>query len=177
MRTVCLNVQMLPTGTIKLARLALLQLVAKQGVWAHTTAAVLSALDLLDIDQQTKLLPSSLSTIPRSVLAVTSSSSIINNSSQATKLIDLSYDSKAQLLNKLLNKVTLPINVSAVDATCVTNAAEIILSKTVLILQYNVVLHPYQIFVLRKFSVNESNDGMHWTVTGCVHVTRRWVAW
>ena len=38
-----------------------------------------------------------------------------------------------------------------------TTNAEDILSKIVLILQYDVVLHPYQIFVLRKFPTTNKN--------------------
>jgi len=164
MKMVYLHVQTLPTRTVKLARRALLQSAAKQGVGAHATAAALSALDLLDIDRRNFPSPS-LSTVPSSVSAVTSSITI-NDSSRATKLIDLYYDSKAQLLNKLLNRLTLPTSVSAADATSVTNAAEIILSKIVLILQYDVILHPYQIFVLRKFPVNDNNDGTNSTSEG-----------
>ncbi|KAL7534681.1 hypothetical protein ACHAXR_006032, partial [Thalassiosira sp. AJA248-18] len=164
MKMVYLHVQTLPTRTVKLSRRALLQSAAKPGVGAHATAAALSALDLLDIDRrrQKKLLSSS-SPVPSSSAAVSTSSSS-TESSRATKLIDLYYDSKAQLLNKLLNRLTLPASVSAADATSVTNAAEVILSKIVLILQYDVILHPYQIFVLRKFPVNDnggSGDDSH----------------
>lgn len=148
MKMVYLHVQTLPTRTVKLARRVLLQSAAKVGAGAHTTAAALSALDLLDIDQQQQQqAPTSGSSASTPGLA----------SSRATKLIDLYYESKAQLLNKLLNRLTLPSSVSAADATSVTNAAEIILSKIVLILQYDVILHPYQIFVLRKFPVNSSD--------------------
>ncbi|KAK1749000.1 proteasome subunit beta type-5 [Skeletonema marinoi] len=78
--------------------------------------------------------------------------------SKSTKLIDLYYESKAQLLNKLLNRLTLPTSVSAADATSVANAAEFILSKIVLILQYDVILHPYQIFVQRNFPVTNGSE-------------------
>lgn len=146
MKMVYLHVQTLPSRTVKLARRALLQSAAKRGMGAHATAAALSALDLLDIDRRRTVLPKS--------IVAPSSGNLGRESSRATKLIDLYYESKALLLNKLLNRLTLPSNVSAADATSVTNAAEVILSKIVLILQYDVILHPYQIFVLRKFPVN-----------------------
>eukprot|EP00581_Thalassiosira_minuscula_P016963 CAMPEP_0183712928 /NCGR_PEP_ID=MMETSP0737-20130205/7962_1 /TAXON_ID=385413 /ORGANISM="Thalassiosira miniscula, Strain CCMP1093" /LENGTH=1198 /DNA_ID=CAMNT_0025941665 /DNA_START=8 /DNA_END=3601 /DNA_ORIENTATION=+ len=139
MKMVYLHVQTLPGRTVKLARRSLLQSAAKHGVHgAYGTAAALSALDLLDVDRQKRL-------------AEDASSS----SSRAAKLIDLYYNSKARLLNRLLNKLTLPSSISAADAASVTNAAEIILSKIVLILQYDVILHPFQIFVLRKFPVGK----------------------
>lgn len=142
MRMVYLHVQTLPTRVEKLARRVLLQPAAKHG-GARGTAAALSALDLLDVSGQPKSAPS------------LSGSSI---SYRSTKLIDLYYESKAQLLNKLLNRLTIPSSVSAADATSVANAAEFILSKIVLILQYDVILHPYQIFVQRNFPVCDTNE-------------------
>jgi len=143
MRMVYLHVQTLPTRVQKLARRVLLQSAAKHG-GARGTAAALSALDLLDLGSQKNAAPSS---GPSPYAA-----------SRSTKLIDLYYESKAQLLNKLLNRLTLPTSVSAADATSVTNAAEFILSKIVLILQYDVILHPYQIFVQRNFPVTDANE-------------------
>jgi hypothetical protein len=131
MKMVYLHVQTLPSRTVKLARRVLLQSAAREG-GTHITAAALSALDLLNVDRN--------------------NNSNQHSSTRAAKLIDLYYDSKAQLLNRLLNRLTLPSStVSAADATSVTNAAEIILSEIVLILQHDVILDPYQIFVLRKF--------------------------
>jgi hypothetical protein len=76
-------------------------------------------------------------------------------------LIDLYYDSKASLLNRLLNRLSLPDNVSgnAEAAAVVTDAAEGVLSEIVKILQYDVILYPYMIFVLRKFPIEKSDDG------------------
>jgi len=150
MKMVYLHMQTLPARTVKMARRALLRSAATRGAGAHATAAALSALDLLDIDRQkANSLPSS--STPK-VVAPT------DPSSRAAKLIDLYYDSKARLLNKLLERLALPnMAAGAVDATSVTNAAELVLSKIVSILQYDVILHPFQIFVLRKFPVNNDD--------------------
>mmetsp|Transcript_13646 Transcript_13646/g.27743 ORF Transcript_13646/g.27743 Transcript_13646/m.27743 type:complete len:1112 (-) Transcript_13646:31-3366(-) len=142
MRMVYLHVQTLPTRVEKLARRVLLQSAAKHG-GARGTSAALSALDLLDVGSQKNAAPSS---------------GPSPYASRSTKLIDLYYESKAQLLNKLLNRLTLPTSVSAADATSVANAAEFILSKIVLILQYDVILHPYQIFVQRNFPVTNASE-------------------
>jgi len=141
MRMVYLHVQTLPARVEKLARRVLLQSAAKHG-GARGTAAALSALDLLDVSQNN----------------AAPSSGPSQYASRSTKLIDLYYESKAQLLNNLLNRLTLPTSVSAADATSVANAAEFILSKIVLILQYDVILHPYQIFVQRNFPVTNTNE-------------------
>ena len=171
MKMIYLHVQTLPSKTVKLARKILLQSAfsssSSGGGGAQTTAAALSALDLLDItrwqqQQQQSQIPSS----PSRRGSDTSTST-----TRATKLIDLYYESKATLLNKLLNKLTLPTGTTttatsttgpsastSLDATSVTNRAEVILSKIVLILQYDVILYPYQIFVLRKFGSNNNDD-------------------
>ncbi|KAL3758768.1 hypothetical protein ACHAWU_006410 [Discostella pseudostelligera] len=183
MKMVYLHVQTLPSRTVLLARRVLLKSAAEVGEigsgrgrvgggggvrsggdgakrngsmgrrrgggGAHAVAAALSALDLLDVG----------ATDDRS------------SSTRATKLIDLYYESKAHLLDKLLNKLALPSSSSSssstlpssttsssLDAASVTQRAEIILSKIVMILQYDVILYPYQIFVLRKFRINDNND-------------------
>ncbi|KAL7433652.1 hypothetical protein ACHAXH_007177 [Discostella pseudostelligera] len=180
-KMVYLHVQTLPSRTVLLARRVLLESTAEVGEigtgrgrvggvgvrsggdgakrndmhrrrgtgGAHAVAAALSALDLLDVG----------TTDDRS------------SSTRATKLIDLYYESKAHLLDKLLNKLALPSSSSSssstvppsttsssLDAASVTQRAEIILSKIVMILQYDVILYPYQIFVLRKFRINDNND-------------------
>ena len=142
MRMVYLHVQTLPARVEKSARRVLLQPAAKQG-GARDTAAALSALDLLDMGKQQNAAPSSNSS---------------TFTSRSTKLIDIYYESKAQLLNKLLNRLTLPSSVSVADATNVANSAEFILSKIVLILQYDVILHPYQIFVQRNFPLTDTGS-------------------
>lgn len=65
---------------------------------------------------------------------------------RTTKLLDMYFDSKAALLQGYLNE----LNPSNSDDGGTDNTEEI-LSKIVLILQYDIILHPYQMFVLRKF--------------------------
>ena len=60
---------------------------------------------------------------------------------RATFLLETYFESKAELLGCLFNQLT----VKAADQ------AEGILSKIVLILQHDIIVHPYEIFVLRKF--------------------------
>lgn len=61
----------------------------------------------------------------------------------AERLLTTYFEAKAKLLVTLLNQLTSSLE-QAVNA-------EEILSKIVLILQHDIVLHPYQIFVLRTF--------------------------
>ena len=95
---------------------------------ASMSASALSTLDLLDIRE---------------------------NRDRPVELLDLYFDCKAQLLQRLLNELTTSIgtNTNEEEASGANRAstAEQILSKIVLILQYDVILHPYQIFVLRQF--------------------------
>lgn len=68
------------------------------------------------------------------------------------QLLDMYFDAKAQLLQGLLGKLTTSVSAkdkSSGDSDAIN--AEDILSKIVLILQYDIILHPYQIFILRKF--------------------------
>ena len=78
-------------------------------------------------------------------------------------LVDLYFDSKAKLLQSLLEQLsghkrseddeneTASNAVDTKENDGGAHAAEAILSKIVLILQYDIILHPYQIFCLRKF--------------------------
>jgi hypothetical protein len=99
---------------------------------AQTSAAALSTLDLLQTSPP---------------------------SDRTTMLLDLYFDSKAKLLQSLLEQLSAHQG-DEEENTAGTNkkqndggahAAEAILSKIVLILQYDIILHPYQIFCLRKF--------------------------
>ena len=89
------------------------------------SAAALSALDLLDTKPPTD---------------------------GASKLLDLYFDSKAQLLQSLLSQLQM-----GEDKQAAPDNAEEILSKILLILQYDVILHPFQIFVCRRFPVNSDD--------------------
>jgi hypothetical protein len=66
---------------------------------------------------------------------------------RAIPLLDLYFDSKAKLLQHLLGQLITPTG----DAKIETEKAEHVLSEIVSILQYDIILHPYQIFVLRAF--------------------------
>ncbi|CAB9502986.1 expressed unknown protein [Seminavis robusta] len=98
---------------------------------AQWSAAALSALDLLD---RTAAGPAQ----------------------RASKLLDLYYDSKAKLLQSLLDQLNTSTTDTSTDAdSAAPDNAEEILSKILLILQYDIILHPYQIFVLRNFPVSD----------------------
>lgn len=118
MRMTFLHVQTLPVKITRIAKQILLSAASYEmdpKFGAQRSAAALSTLDLLQPSQ----------TIDRPV-----------------QLLDLYFDSKAQLLQGLLSQ----LNTSEDSDT-----SEDILSKIVLILQYDIILHPYQIFVLRNF--------------------------
>lgn len=132
MKMTYLHVQTLPARTVRLARRVLLR--AAGGGGAYSAAAALSALDLLDVDR--------------------------DDASRAARLVDLYYDSKARLLNRLLDK----LGSNAADVMDTTDATERVLSKIVSILQHDVILHPYQIFVLRKFGEQSLLDSTCATV-------------
>jgi len=88
---------------------------------AQWSAAALSTLDLLDIDR---------------------------GRDRAVSLLDLYFDEKAKLLQSFLGMLSAPGHTKPENGA---ENAEEILSKIVLILQYDIILHPYQIFVLRRF--------------------------
>jgi Vps51/Vps67 len=144
MRMVFLHAQTLPTRITRIAT-HILSVSASyrggnSGDWdpafgAQRSAAALSSLDLLDIT-------------PRH--------------DRIVQLLDLYFNSKAQLLKSLLNKLLTSNSSSSssgggasskAEATVDGGAhnAEAILSKIVLILQYDIIVHPYEIFVLRSF--------------------------
>lgn len=116
---------------------------------ARMSAAALSALDLLDVEDSAER-------------------------DHGVHLLDMYFDAKAQLLQSLLNQLITPgqsqddekstsnikNDVDGANSSNSSNAqnAEEILSKIVLILQHDVVLHPYQIFCLRKFPVDQKGQ-------------------
>jgi hypothetical protein len=123
MKMTFLHMQTLPAKITRLSR-HILDSAASFGatpeLGARKSAAALSTLDLLDVEE---------------------------NRERIAQLLDLYFDSKAKLLQGLLNQ----LNSSTSDEGGGTDNTEDILSKIVLILQYDIILHPYQIFVLRKF--------------------------
>ena len=61
-----------------------------------------------------------------------------SDSTRSNKLLDLYFDSKAKLIHSLLDQLE-------------TDVAEQIISKIVWILQHDIILYPYQIFMLRRY--------------------------
>lgn len=122
MKMTFLHMQTLPAKITRLSR-HILDSSASFGstpeLGAQKSAAALATLDLLDIGE---------------------------NRERIVQLLDLYFDSKAKLLQGLLNQ----LNASNSDEDGTDNTEEI-LSKIVLILQHDIILHPYQVFVLRKF--------------------------
>ncbi|KAL7521579.1 hypothetical protein ACHAWX_006256 [Stephanocyclus meneghinianus] len=149
-KMIYLHVQTLPSQIVQMARNELLRPAAhveQETGGAHRAAAALSSLDLLDVRRHDR-------------------SSDEGTSIRSIQLIDLYYDSKAILLNRLLNRLTLPTSSTttsssnamgalSADAARVTDAAETVLLDIVKILQYDVILYPYMIFVLRKFPLDD----------------------
>lgn len=76
------------------------------------------------------------------------------NDEKVSELLDLYFDSKAKLLQTLLSQLT-QSNDEDVDA----ENAENTLSKIVLILQHDIIMHSYQVFIKRTFSA-ESPDSV-----------------
>lgn len=74
---------------------------------------------------------------------------------RAEQLLNVYFESKAKLLVSLLGKLTTDEGFTASNTT-----AEEILSKIVLILQHDVIVHPYQIFVIRKFPGDNGDEIM-----------------
>lgn len=124
-----LHVETLPVKTKRLAKLVLQSSAAdtinKDGMGARQTAAALSTLKVLDVKHADE---------------------------NATELLDLYFDSKAKLLQSLLSQLaTTSASSDGDDKDVDAENAEDILSKIVLILQYDIILHPYLVFVKRDF--------------------------
>ena len=128
MRMIYFQVQTLPRRILQLSRSNLLAAASYNddssfdpSLGAERSAAALASLDILSRQKEGR------------------PSSDVND--RASLLLETYFDCKAQLLGSLFNQLT----VKAADQ------AEGILSKIVLILQHDVIVHPYEIFVLRKF--------------------------
>jgi hypothetical protein len=112
---------------------------------AQRSAAALAALDMLTIQEENKQ--------PQR-----------NSSSRPIELLDMYFDAKAKLLRSLLDRLSTKGAANATktkkdnDSRSNTINAEEILSKIVLILQFDIVLHPYHIFILRKFSTSSGSS-------------------
>jgi hypothetical protein len=140
MRMIFLQVQTLPNKIERIASKKLLRSasygknVKDPSAGAEKSAAALASLDLLSIDQ---------------------------GRDRAGYLLEKYFESKAQLLASLLNRLAKEDGESSDNATTAAGGAgnaEEILSKIVLILQHDVIVHPYQIFCLRNFPVGNQED-------------------
>ena len=96
-----------------------------------------------------------------------------NESTRANKLLDMYFDAKAKTIHALLEKlgsrsISKKNNTGNDDSTKGkistvhkavddTDAAESIISQIVSILQHDIILYPYQIFVLRRYALSEAN--------------------
>jgi hypothetical protein len=184
MRMIFYHVQTLPAKTIRMARHTLLQSASygsqqqqahfNPNVGAWPSAAALSALLLLHVPTTTTTTitsaPSSGSTTD--LITTTTMASNNNNKTRSAWWLDLYFDSKATLLQSLLqqlgnydsnnnnNSTTNNTNATTTTTNNNTNTAEDILSKIVLILQYDIILHAYQIFCLRRLP-QEQEQSQH----------------
>ncbi|GKY92410.1 hypothetical protein MPSEU_000211600 [Mayamaea pseudoterrestris] len=96
---------------------------------AARSAAALAAVNMLEHDHQTTI--------------------------RATALLDIYFDSKAKLLVNILEKLSVRKDLDESLATNTSNTAidaDVVLSKIVLILQYDIVLHPHFIFCRKGFA-------------------------
>jgi len=147
MKMIYLHVQTLPDRTVRLSRRLLHRAAGSHpsgsAAGAAMTASALSALDLLDPNR-----------------------SQMSEDQRAVRLLDLYYESKARLIRGLLERLgrtedgagggeggAVAAGTSGASTAAATSdeAADDILGRIVHILQYDILLHPYQIFVLKRF--------------------------
>ena len=131
MKMIYLHVETLPVKTKRLAKLVLQSAAAdgsnKDVMGARQTGAALSTLKILAVK---------------------------HTDENDTELLDLYFDSKAKLLQSLLSQLATTSSdgpTQTGDKDVDAENAEDILSKIVLILQYDIILHPYLVFVKRDF--------------------------
>lgn len=135
-RMIFLQVQTLPEKISRIASSVLLRaasygkFIENPAAGAHKSAAALASIDSLKIGKMVD---------------------------RAECLLNTYFESKARLLVSLLGKLIAPVPEDANNIVG-ASAAEGILSKIVLILQYDIVLHPYHIFVLRNFPVESGGE-------------------
>jgi hypothetical protein len=154
-KMIYLHLQTIPLHTIQLSKKILVETKNKAAMTnvandAHDTARALSALHRLNV-----------------------SFFQYSDATRSNKLLDLYFDSKAKLIHSLLdklsgngggssgsnfnedgNKTTLMMD----DNEDVTDVAEHVISKIVLILQHDIILYPYQIFMMRKYALKQQHQ-------------------
>jgi len=141
-KMIYLHLQSIPLRTIETSKQILLNLSKN----CATTARALSALHLLNVQQ-------------------------IPQAQRANKLMDLYFDSKAKLIHGLLDQLSpkpkggqsnpsRSKKVATYYTEEATDAAEKTISEILLILQYDVILYPYQIFMLRKYQMEADEENV-----------------
>lgn len=154
MKMIYLHVQTLPDRTVRQSRRLLHRAAASHpagsAVGAAMTASALSALDLLDPHR-----------------------TATSEERRAARLLDVYYDAKARLIRGLLDRLGRTEDAAAAAAAAdgggtagvgaTTSAtsdetADDVLGRIVHILQNDILLHPYQIFVLKRFQPTEDGQ-------------------
>jgi len=147
MKMIYLHMQSMPLRTIQMAK-TILSLPSQQHQDCRTAARALSAIHLLHLP-----------------------SSDLDTTQRGNPLMDLYFESKAKLIHGLLDDLSSPSHDKSTSSPLISSVtpslsegdmkysleaadvAEQIISKIVLILQYDIILFPYQIFLLRRFHV------------------------
>ena len=186
LKMVFLHVQTLPSRTVRLCKRLLLIRSSSSSFSSSPTssslayecsdcngvevmASALSAINLLDVGRRYRTVDGDDGENGR----------YVNESQRAVRLVDMYYESKAKLIHDLLGQLSTPgsgaggkekdKDKDGIDSNSTmagksnyytpeaTDKAEKILSKIVFILQYDIILHPYQIFCLRRFVCSIGN--------------------
>lgn len=144
-KMIYLHLQSMPLRTIQMAKDALLKL----SETCSESARALSAIHMLNVHVRT------------------------TEVQRANKLMDLYFESKAKVIHELLNRLSPKVKgpntptMSKKDKNSyseeATDAAEQTISNILMILQYDIVLYPFQIFMLRQYeTVNGEESVMHY---------------
>ena len=141
-KMIYLHLQSIPLRTLQISKKILLDLSQN----CSTTARALSALHLLNVQH-------------------------IPEAQRANKLMDLYFDSKAKLIHTLLDRLSPEAQGGSSNsarskkvATYYTeeamDAAEKTISEILLILQYDIILYPCQIFMIRKYTKEADGENV-----------------
>lgn len=89
---------------------------------------------------------------------------------RAVKLMDLYFESKAKVIHELLNRLSPKISAPQTPTRSkrdksyyseeATDAAEHTISNILLILQYDIILYPFQIFMLREYETVDGEESV-----------------
>lgn len=143
-KMIYLHLQSMPLRTKQMAKNVLLSL----SETCSESARALSAIHLLNVHVTT------------------------TEAQRANKLMDLYFESKAKVIHELLNRLSPKIIASHTQSPTkskkdkkyyseeATDAAEQTISNILLILQYDIVLYPYQIFMLREYETMNGEESV-----------------